>query len=150
MTDSETQSSPDPSIGSGYGGALPEALATIARRREAAEHPTVWRQGGSQGTEGCTIYQGPRFVGSVRHPEDAAFLVEAANTAGVDLGPAITLKVFERLPALVAQTRRGRGLSPRAAAVQIGLAHGTLNRIERGEPFNSRAVPLILRWLAAS
>lgn len=57
----------------------PEPETAEERRARAAEQPTVWRQGGSPGTEGCTIYEGNRFVGSVRRPEDAKFLVAVAN-----------------------------------------------------------------------
>lgn len=53
--------------------------ATARRRAAAAADPGRWRVGGSESTEGCTIYQGNRFVGSVRRPEDAADLVEWAN-----------------------------------------------------------------------
>lgn len=49
------------------------------RRARAALDPDRWRVGGSPGTASCTIYQGNRFVGSVRDGRDAEFLVATAN-----------------------------------------------------------------------
>jgi hypothetical protein len=58
------------------------AESAEARRARAAADPTRWRVGGSPAdgdSAHCTIYQGTRFVGSVRVAADAEFLVACAN-----------------------------------------------------------------------
>lgn len=58
--------------------------------------------------------------------------------------------VVEALPMLVREHRRRRGVSLRAAARELGVSFSTLDRIERGEDYNSRSLPDLLRWLESS
>jgi transcriptional regulator with XRE-family HTH domain len=55
--------------------------------------------------------------------------------------------VVEALPVLVRERRRCLGLSLREAARQLDVGFNTLARIERGEDYNSRVLPALLRWL---
>lgn len=55
--------------------------------------------------------------------------------------------ILERLPDLIRDSRRARGLSLRAAAKEIGVQNSTLLRIEGGEGFNSKQAVPLLRWL---
>lgn len=52
---------------------------TALRRAQAALEPDRWRIGGSPGTGGHTVYQGPRLVGMVLNPDDGRAIVAAMN-----------------------------------------------------------------------
>lgn len=55
--------------------------------------------------------------------------------------------VIEALPFLVREARRARGLSVRAAAVQIGCSFSTISRFENGDDVNLSNATALLRWL---
>jgi hypothetical protein len=52
---------------------------TAARRAQAAAQPDVWRQGGSPGTHGRTLYRGTEMRGVMFDGAEAAWLVGLAN-----------------------------------------------------------------------
>ena len=56
-------------------------------------------------------------------------------------------ELLEALPVAVRERRRSLGLSQREAADVLGLSPSTLSRLEAGEDFNSRALPVLLAWL---
>jgi ribosome-binding protein aMBF1 (putative translation factor) len=56
-------------------------------------------------------------------------------------------RVLAALPMLVREARRARGLSIRAAAVQIGCSFSTVTRFERGEDCTLSNAALMLAWL---
>lgn len=58
--------------------------------------------------------------------------------------------LLESLPFLVAETRRRKGLSIRAAAKELGCSFSTVLRIESGEDYNSRLLPDLLRWIGGA
>ena len=51
------------------------------------------------------------------------------------------------LPILVAACRNRRGLTMRAAALQIGVVSSTIHRVERGVGCDVDTLILILDWL---
>lgn len=55
--------------------------------------------------------------------------------------------VLGLLPLLVREARRARGLTIRAAADEVGLAHSSLHRIEQGEDCRLSSALLVLAWL---
>lgn len=57
-------------------------------------------------------------------------------------------ETLDRLPLLVKEARRARGLGLRGAADLIGTTAPTLQRLESGRPVSSRLAPKVLRWLA--
>ncbi len=62
--------------------------------------------------------------------------------------PEIAL-VLDRLPVLLHEARRARGLSVRAAANEIGISFATVSRIEAGEDCVLSNATAVLRWLDA-
>ena len=58
--------------------------------------------------------------------------------------------IVDNLPLLVRETRRRRQQSLRGAASELGVSFSTLDRIERGEDYNSRILATLLRWMDAS
>ena len=55
--------------------------------------------------------------------------------------------LVENLPLIVLENRRRRQISLREAARELGVSFSTISRVERGEDFNSRILPDLLRWL---
>lgn len=55
--------------------------------------------------------------------------------------------VIANLPLLVREARRGRRLSQRGAAEQIGISFSTVSRMEAGEDCVLSNVIAVLRWL---
>lgn len=45
------------------------------------------------------------------------------------------------------ELRGGKGYGIRAVAKQIGISHGTLSRIERGEDMDGATMVKIIKWL---
>lgn len=43
--------------------------------------------------------------------------------------------------------RRIQGIGVREAGVEIGISHGTVSRIERGEQIDAATMMKLLRWL---
>lgn len=59
-------------------------------------------------------------------------------------------RMVERLPLLIRDERRSRGLSLRDAADQIGIPHTTLHRLEAGDrDYGSSVAVACLTWLGA-
>lgn len=57
-------------------------------------------------------------------------------------------EILDDIPTIVKAHRRERGLSLRAASEEIGIAFGTLQKIERGNiSFGIGSLKLILEWL---
>lgn len=56
-------------------------------------------------------------------------------------------ELLEALPVAVRERRRSLGLSLREAGEVLGMSASTLARIEAGEDFNVRALPVLLAWL---
>lgn len=46
--------------------------------------------------------------------------------------------------------RQSKGLGVREVALQIGISHGTLSRVERGEKMEGDTLAKMLRWLLAA
>jgi len=59
-------------------------------------------------------------------------------------------EVVERLPLLLRETRRQRGMSQRDVAERTGITNATVNRIESGGAAHTRSIIAILRWLGES
>lgn len=57
------------------------------------------------------------------------------------------LDVLDRLPLLVRETRRRRGLSLRAAARESGVGFANLSRCENGAGMHMSTVVPLLRWV---
>lgn len=55
--------------------------------------------------------------------------------------------LVENLPLIVLENRRRRQISLREAARELGVSFSTISRVERGEDFNTRILPDLLRWL---
>ena len=55
--------------------------------------------------------------------------------------------LVENLPLIVLENRRRRQISLREAANELSVSFSTIARIERGEDFNTRILPDLLRWL---
>lgn len=68
--------------------------------------------------------------------------MSAAPTAYAELA-----QVIDRLPMLVREARRARGVSIRAAGRQMGLSFSTVSRFENGEGVTLNNAVLVLRWL---
>lgn len=56
-------------------------------------------------------------------------------------------EVIARLPMLLREARRARGLSLRAAARQLGMSFSTVTRMEAGEDCALSNAVAVLRWL---
>lgn len=56
-------------------------------------------------------------------------------------------QIVDVLPLLTKEARRGRGLSLRDAAAEIGTGFNTLTRFEHGANVNLSNAVKILRWL---
>lgn len=52
-----------------------------------------------------------------------------------------------RLGDVIRRWRRSLDIGVREAAKQIGVSHGTLSRVERGEKMEGETLVKILRWL---
>lgn len=52
-----------------------------------------------------------------------------------------------KLGQVIRRWRRNSDIGLRAAAREIGISHGTLSRIERGEEMDGQTLAKILRWL---
>lgn len=72
-------------------------LASILRRRRGTLHPDEWRTGGSDGTEGRTLYQGDRLQGLLLHADTAAWLAVLANAEQARLDQAARDRQAHRL-----------------------------------------------------
>lgn len=60
------------------------------------------------------------------------------------------IAVLEVLPIILRETRRRKGLSTRAAAIQLGMTHATISRWEGGHHAPGRdAIIRVLRWAAS-
>ena len=55
-----------------------------------------------------------------------------------------------RLGNVLRKWRRAEDIGVREAAKQIGISHGTLSRIERGEPMEGLTLIKILIWLLST
>lgn len=56
-------------------------------------------------------------------------------------------EVIAHLPMLMKETRRARGLSMRAAAVEIGVSFSTVHRFEHGKDSATSVLVAVLRWM---
>jgi transcriptional regulator with XRE-family HTH domain len=56
-------------------------------------------------------------------------------------------EVIARLPMLLREARRARGLSMRAAARELGISFSTVHRIEEGQDCALSNAVAVLRWL---
>lgn len=52
-----------------------------------------------------------------------------------------------RLGDVIRKWRKMSDIGVREAAKEIGVSHGTLSRIERGEPMEGRTLAKLLEWL---
>lgn len=52
-----------------------------------------------------------------------------------------------KLGEVIRRWRRNSDIGLREAAREIGVSHGTLSRIERGEEMNAQTLAKILMWL---
>jgi transcriptional regulator with XRE-family HTH domain len=52
-----------------------------------------------------------------------------------------------RLGEVLRKWRRASDLGVREAAKELGISHGTLSRIERGENMDGETLAKVLRWL---
>lgn len=59
-------------------------------------------------------------------------------------------EMLDRLPFIVADARRARGLSLRRAAHEIGISFSTVTRVEQGEDVVLSTITAVLRWLDQS
>ena len=57
--------------------------------------------------------------------------------------------VLDRLPILLREARRARGLSVRATAKELGCSFATVSRIESGDDCVLSNAVAVLRWLDA-
>lgn len=57
--------------------------------------------------------------------------------------------VLDDLPVIVLNARRGRRVSQREAAAEIGVSYSTISRIETGGEFSSTSLRALLLWLDA-
>jgi ribosome-binding protein aMBF1 (putative translation factor) len=55
--------------------------------------------------------------------------------------------LLDGLGRIVYEARRGRGLSQRAAAAEVGLSPSTLSRMENGEDCSLKHAITVIRWL---
>lgn len=56
-------------------------------------------------------------------------------------------EVIGRLPLLLREARRARGLSLRAAAAQLGMSFSTVTRMEEGNDCALSNAVAVMRWL---
>ncbi len=56
-------------------------------------------------------------------------------------------QILANLPLVLREQRRARGLSLRAAAIDIGCAFSTITRIEKGEDCVASNLIAVMRWL---
>lgn len=56
-------------------------------------------------------------------------------------------EVIDRLPMLLREARRARGLSMRAAAKELGISFSTIPRIEAGQDCALSNAVAVMRWL---
>jgi ribosome-binding protein aMBF1 (putative translation factor) len=56
-------------------------------------------------------------------------------------------EVIARLPMLLREARRARGLSMRAAAKELGISFSTVCRIEEGQDCALSNAVAVMRWL---
>ncbi|MBG0828519.1 helix-turn-helix transcriptional regulator [Planomonospora sp. ID67723] len=69
-------------------------------------------------------------------------------SAGKPSPYAALIEVLASLPLLLRETRRARGLSQRAAAVQIGVSFSTISRIEARQDCELSNAMAVLCWFA--
>ena len=55
-----------------------------------------------------------------------------------------------KLGEVIRRWRKMSEIGIREAAAEIGVSHGTLSRVERGEPMQGETLAKILAWLFAS
>ncbi len=55
-----------------------------------------------------------------------------------------------KIGSIIRVWRRAQDMGVREAAKLIGVSHGTLSRIERGEEMQGKTLAKILRWLLSS